>query len=177
MGGAESVFQVGCLPDMPDVRTDDQCREEHEKPTCLAFFRPTALLVKSHLSFHLLEVFLLLITQPVRIKGLHRTHLNPEGHVSEESRGTPGIIHLFPVDRESDKGSVRGVVFDMEPVVVFLDCHIIIQGFPCILDSLKGSPLRFYRDVQAGKLFPSTHGIEVKVELEAVSLDDGSALA
>ena len=162
---------------MPDVRADDQCREEHEKPASLAFFRPTALLVKAHLSFHLLEVFLLLITQSVGIKGLHRVHLNPEGHVSEESRGKLGIFHLFPVDGERDKGTLRGLVPDVEPVVVFLDCHIIIQGFPCILDSLEGSPLRFNRDVQAGKLFPPTHGIEVKVELEAVSLNDGSTLA
>jgi hypothetical protein len=37
MGGAELVFQVGGFPDVPDVRADDQSREEHEKPTDLAF--------------------------------------------------------------------------------------------------------------------------------------------
>jgi hypothetical protein len=50
MGGAERVFQVGGLSDVPDVRTDDKGREEYEEPPRHALFRPVPLLVKAHTS-------------------------------------------------------------------------------------------------------------------------------
>lgn len=99
-----------------------------QQPARLAFFRPVVLTVKTKLAFHLLKVFLLLVTQSIQLPGLHCGHVHPKCRYGVEAWCPAGIADFLLIERELFYDTCIRVIINCEPLVYPFYCFTVASS-------------------------------------------------